>query len=233
MNYLYNNKTEYLLSFHEHSITYKKERIQSQLNSVRKRNQELKKDLYIYLTFFLVPPIVFLISFFIALSGSIILNIIFVPIMFISAAAFFIFGPFSAYKFSIHFLMYLFNRRTGIINIFGHIKQIYTYKTEENFCMGKIQLFDQYLATIENWRADYLEGKEIPDAEYIQQYLERLDLNFDIKVATVSDPIIKRLGIYSVIIMVLSIFMLTLLVWTFDLYSFGKALDHFAEYVFR
>lgn len=233
MQYMYNDKTEYLLSFYEHSITFKKERVESQLKSVRKRNQELKNDLYIYLTFFWIPPIVFLVSFFIAFSGSLILNIIFVPTMFLSAAAFFIFGPFSAYKFFIHFLMFLLNRHNGNINLFGNSSFIYTYRTEENYCMGKIQLFDRYLATIDEWRQDYEAGKEIPDPEYISHYLGRLDLDFTIKVATVSDPILKRLGKYSVFIMYVTIFFLTMFIWSLDFYSASQALDHFAEYVFR
>lgn len=230
MQYLYKDKTDYLLSSYKQNIEFKRLRVQSQLDSVRKRNSELAHDILIYLAFFSMPVIGFVISYLLCFSGHLLLNIVFVPVMFICAAAFIILGPFSAYKFSIHFLMLLFNRHGGSASVFGSTLSVYTYRAEENYCMGKLRMLDEYLSRISLWQKLYADGGELPDDGYMQNHLERLDLNFEIKVASVNDPIIKRIGWLGIPIMYLTVFLIALGVWVFDIFTVGHMLDGLISY---
>lgn len=212
---LYKDQTEYMLVMQKKEVEFKREQVFSQLLSVRERKKRLVEDIFLYLCFLLVPLLVLAFSFLMLMAGGLALRIVFVFLLVVSSAAAIFLGPASLYKVISCMLMYLFNQRGGNMMIFGKLYSVYTYKTEESYCMGKLTKLDGYLEQIDAW----LNGEDVPTAEYLQEVFDNMDLSFTIRIATLKDPVVNHLRSYLFPLFVLTIFLLCMLIWWFDLHA--------------
>lgn len=229
---IFRDKTEYLLTHQKQEIEFKRNQLISQLDSVRVRNKRLLGDIYIYIAFFFAPFLVMLFSVFVIICGNIGLRIIFMPLTIISAAAFIFLGPFSAYKFGMSLVMYLFNQRGGHMMILGKLYTVYTYKSEESYCLAKLARIDGYLEQITDWMEAAEAGKEVPGEEQLEYEFEQMDLDVHVKVATVKDPITSRFGMLAIPAMFFSAFLVCALIWAVDLWSVQKVYASLGEFLF-
>lgn len=192
--YAFDNKTDYLLHTQLDKVTFAKRNVVSQLDSVRKRNASLVHDMWFYLFFIFAPLITSIVGYIFIMLGNLVLRIIFIPFFVIGILGIFLLMPYGLYKLCIGGLMILFNKHGGTMVLFGKIITTYTYKTEENFCLGKLHKLNKYEKQLLKWQKAIKEGKEVPDYPYIENVCDKMDLDYKIKVATLEDPIMKRFG---------------------------------------
>lgn len=213
MNYAFENKTEYLFHMQKEKISFAKYELTSQLHSVQKRSVSLAHDLIIYICFIVVPIILSTLSLILALFGNLALRILFVPLLFIGIFSMLILTPFGTYKLCMGGLMWLFSKYGGTLTLFGNTATVYTYKTEENYCLGKLRRLEDYEKQIADWEEALANGEEIPDYPYLENVCDKMELNTKIKVATINDPIIKRFGTPSLIVAFAALILYTIAIW--------------------
>lgn len=224
MSYAFENKTEYLLHMQKEKLAFAKYQVSQQLQSVQKRSLSLVHDLILYSIFTFVPPLAFILSYFCSFGGNIILRIIFVPILVISTFAMLLLEPYSLYKLVMGLLMYMFSKYGGTLILFGNTVTAYTYKTEENICLGKLRKLSDYEEQILTWENSYNNGEKIPEYAYLENVFSKMELSFDIKVATIEDPIIKRYGWIFFFIFFASLVLLVVGIWVYVLVTFTNLL---------
>lgn len=225
MEFLYQNKYEYLFHTQKDKIAFTKNQVLSQLHSVQKRSLSLTHDLWIYLLFVTVPIVLSFLSFVFSLFGNLILRIIFVPLLFVSAGCLLLLTPYGLYKICMGGLMVLFSRFGGSMTIFGNYVTVYTYKTEENFCLGKLKKLEDYEKQLATWEYQYERKEDLPDYPYMENVCENMELDFKIKVATLDDPILKHFGKLFFILFFILLVLFTIAIWSVIFLSMGKMLS--------
>lgn len=220
MKYAFKDKTEYLFQTQKEKISFAKFQLTSQLSSVQKRTASLAHDLIIYLCFTLIPIFLSALSLFISFMGNIILNIIFVPLLFASILAMFLLTPYGLYKLCMGGLIYLFNLYGNSLTLFGNTISIYTYKMEENYCLGKLKKLEAYEKQIAEWEESEKNGKPLPDYAYMEQICDKMELDINIKVATMDDPLVKRFGKIALILYFAALILYVIAIWTKVFLSF-------------
>lgn len=216
MEGIYKDKTEYMLTMQKQQVEFKYNQVLSQLYAVRKRMQHLVGDIYIYAGFCLVPLLVTVLSLFILIFGHIALRLVIVPLLVISSAVTIFVGPISSFHLISNILLYLFNRNGGQLELFGHFFNIYTFKAEESYCMGKLAKLKDYQDQIENW---LLEEVENPSETELEEYFEKMDLDFTIKVANARDPLLKHMSKIGVLVLYITAFVMLILIWGLDIFA--------------
>lgn len=220
MKYAFKDKTDYLFHTQKEKISFAKYQLMSQLSSVQKRSASLAHDLIIYLCFTLIPIGLSVFSFIFALVSNIALRIVFVPLLFISILAMFFFTPYGLYKLCMGGLIYLYNIYGSSLSLFGHTISIYTYKMEENYCLGKLKKLETYEKQITEWEESEKNGKPLPDYAYMEQICDEMELDFKIKVATMDDPFAKRFGKIALILYFAALILYVIAIWTKVFLSF-------------
>lgn len=220
MNFAFKNKTDYLFFTQKEKISFAKYQLLSQLQSVQKRSVSLTHDLIIYICFFVIPVVLSCLSLFLSLFGNIVLRVIFVPLLFISIFGMFILTPYGLYKLCMGGLMYLFNIYGNSLTLFGNTISIYTYKMEENYCLGKLKKLEAYEKQIAEWEDSEKNGKPLPDYAYMEQICDKMELDINIKVATMDDPFVKRFGKIALILYYAALILYVIAIWTKVFLSF-------------